>query len=917
MQARLARISVIPGRAMRISSISVVAACLLFALTTAGNDVPPAPVEKMRAPVSKVKEVKEVKEVIVIFKTHFDIGYTHRVKDIISYYRTEMIDRALTAMEQSKALPKEQQFAWTAPGWVMAKVMEDWPDQTPERRTRLDEAFRDGRFVTHAMPFTLETDAAEAEEMARGLVFASALARKTGKPLPIAAKVTDVPGQSNALATVLAQGGVRFLHIGNNWPSGFVKTPGLFWWEGPDGSHTLVMHSVNYGTCDAFWPKDWIGTGPREMQFGHGLMPPADWPYTVWPAIIVTPDNSGPPNADDVKVYFADAEKQMPGVRFHVGTMDEFAATILKENPDLPVVKGQMTDTWIHGFLSDPAASKLTRETHPLLAAAETQRTQMQAWGVALPSAQGQIATAYENVLLYSEHTFGGAARVDLYGEAFKNVDPKAVAELEDAWQDKFDYIKKAHDIAQSLTKENLDTLARAVTHGAGDAIVYNPLPWPRSEIIDIQGQHVRVENIPASGYKTVPGPFAVASHVSSAPSKDPLTLENEFFKVILDPKKGTLTSIVDKRTGREWLDNSDHGVGYLNERFSYQQTVDYVKANTAGRTVGLFGSGKNSWLHPGMYKPGLPPNVPYRAAAPKQGEVVRSLLDYAVLRMPGDAANHLPASELRVSLPPGQPFIDLELTIKNKAKDNWPEADWLRLPFKVADPHFSVGRALGEMDPTKDILPGANEDMYTVGQGLTISDGDGAGVAVSPLDHPLVSLDRPGIWKFSRGFVPKKPEVFVNLYNNQWNTNFRYWFAGTWSSRVRVWTFRKDTPADLRLAVPALEARNPLQVVVTQGANPGTLPAQHAGLAVSRKGVVVTAFGEDPNGHAGTLLRLWEMAGTSGNLIVTLPEGVKATKASPVDLRGEKTGEAMEIKDGRIALPLKAWVPASFLLQQ
>ncbi len=36
-----------------------------------------------------------VKEIIVIFKTHFDIGRTHRVKDIVQYYRTEMIDKAL------------------------------------------------------------------------------------------------------------------------------------------------------------------------------------------------------------------------------------------------------------------------------------------------------------------------------------------------------------------------------------------------------------------------------------------------------------------------------------------------------------------------------------------------------------------------------------------------------------------------------------------------------------------------------------------------------------------------------------------------------------------------------------------------------------------------------------------------------
>ena len=35
----------------------------------------------------------KVREVIVICKTHFDIGYTHRVNDVVNYYQTEMIGR--------------------------------------------------------------------------------------------------------------------------------------------------------------------------------------------------------------------------------------------------------------------------------------------------------------------------------------------------------------------------------------------------------------------------------------------------------------------------------------------------------------------------------------------------------------------------------------------------------------------------------------------------------------------------------------------------------------------------------------------------------------------------------------------------------------------------------------------------------
>ena len=69
---------------------------------------------------------------------------------------------------------------------------------------------------------------------------------------------------------------------------------------------------------------------------------------------------------------------------------------------------------------------------------------------------------------------------------------------------------------------------------------------------------------------------------------------------------------------------------------------------------------------------------------------------------------------------------MDLELTIKDKAKDNWPEADWLCLPFKIASPQFRVHRQLGVMNPATDILPGANRDLFTVGHGVTITDADG-----------------------------------------------------------------------------------------------------------------------------------------------------------------------------------------------
>ena len=125
---------------------------------------------------------------------------------------------------------------------------------------------------------------------------------------------------------------------------------------------------------------------------------------------------------------------------------------------------------------------------------------------------------------------------------------------------------------------------------------------------------------------------------------------------------------------------------------------------------------------------------------------------------------------------------------------------------------------------------------------------------------------------------------------------------------------FRSVTITDAVMATPALEARNPLLAVSATGKGK-TLPAEQTGISLSRKGSIVTAFGQNPD-SAGTLLRVWEQAGTSGELTVTLPAGAKFVTATPVNLRGEKTGEPLNITDGKFTFNLNPYAPASFALE-
>ncbi|MGN0229632.1 MAG: hypothetical protein ACI4BH_07470 [Muribaculaceae bacterium] len=852
-------------------------------------------------------EQSPVEEIIVITKTHFDIGYTHRVSEIVHHYQTDMIDHALDAMDQSMSLPKEQQYAWTIPGWVLSKVMENWDGQSEERRRRLDERFRSQQLICHSMPFTLISEMSGVEDMARGMAFSANLNRSYGFPLSRSGKMTDEPSHCGALATVLANAGVKFLHIGCNWPSGFVDTPGLFWWEGPDGSRVLTLYSASYGTNTAVCPKNWVG--PNDPFIGDELLPAKDWKYKVWPAILVTGDNSGPASAQRIKELFDDAHKRMPGVKVRMGTMDDFYDAIISSNAQIPVLKTEMPDTWVHGAMCDPRGISLSRHSRSLIASAEMLCTHLSCMGIDMPDISEDVAKVFENILLYDEHTWGGAQSVDVYGDAFKQLPADRYKSLEASWDDKSNYIRQAAYSSQDLIDADLDSLAANVKCSRHSLLIFNPLPYKRSGWVAYGSNMVYAADIPACGYKTISFPSADYTHNARTANN---SIENEHFSITFDPDKGAIVSLIDKNSGREWVDaNSPIGFGqYLNERFTYEQTVKYCADYQQGRA--------GDWIHPGMHKPGMisEKDVPYRAASPHGASItitVSASSQSAELLFPADPKNHIPASKLTVTLYRQQPYIDMALTIIDKEKDNWPEADWFCLPFNISNPQFGVYRQLGIMNPATDIQKGANRHLYSADYGVKVVGDDGCGFAICPIDHPLISLGEPGCWKFSNTYSPEKPIVYINLYNNQWNTNFRYWYTGSWTSRVRLWAI--DHQTDSQFITNAIEARNPLIAKVIKP-NHGTLPNKQSGIGISRKGIIVTAFGADYNGSNGTLLRVWEQAGESGAINITLPRGLKASSAQPVDLRGEPIGDALPISNGRIHTSIHAYAPLSFVIR-
>ncbi len=852
-----------------------------------------------------------IEEVVVVFKCHYDIGFTDSVPKVMEAYRTTIMDKVLQTAEVLNQPGAPLKFSWAMPGWPLTQVL--GAEQTPERREKVLTALRNGTVSVMAQPFTPETEVLELEDVVQSLAFSSRICRSAGLDLPLSAKFSDVPSQSWLLPTLLHRAGIRFLHLGSNPAAGVAKVPPLFWWEGPDGSRLLTAYTTDYGSAE---------------------MPPANWPHRTWLAMLVNGDNQGPQSADKVRERLDRIQKKFPNAKITAGSLDDFARAFLKNDAErlatLPVVRGDMPDTWIHGLQSMPVESALARRGRPLLSVLGSLDTTLRAWGLSPSPVAPVLTAAFEQSLLYGEHTFGlDMKKVGYrYGEEFAKAYAEGKYRSSDAtFEVHRNYARTMNGLVEPALAERTSALAAAVAVAGPRVVVINPLPWTRdaevvcnvdsTAIVALRpaegGPSIPVtvtdgtvrflaRDLPASGYRTyVPVTTAPPIAARNAPAK---TLANRFFRLTWGD--AGVTSVVDLRTGRELLRPGGVLGQYRYERFSTAEVSRYTSTYLRS---------KAAWALKDMGKFGLPADVPYAEASPSVlAAKVETDASGQTLVLTSAREGILPDSiRLSVRLPDDQPWIEVAWTIENKTIDPWPEAGWLNFPFGIDQPKVSLGRLGGPIDPAKDVVPGTNRDVFCLSTGLTITGADGAGVGLCPLDSSLVSLGRTGLWRYTQDAQPASSEVFVNLFNNQWSTNYPLFVGGSWTSRVRLWTVAPKASSESALITPSWEARSPALAAFSTAPS-GKLPPTRSGLTISRKGVLVTAFAPDTDAE-GTVLRLWEQAGVGGTCQVTLPEGLKVSAVQPIDLRGQPQGAPIPVRKGAFEVTLDAYAPSSLRL--
>jgi len=335
-------------------------------------------------------------------------------------------------------------------------------------------------------------------------------------------------------------------------------------WQGVDGSKIMMVADAhNYTTK---WRDEDLSR--NESLFNITRKSPIKTVYHYYG----TGDTGGAPTIESVRAV----EKGLKGdgpVKIISATSDQLYKDYLPfdKHPELPVHNGELLmDVHATGCYTSQAAMKLYNRRNELLADASERAAIVADWLGALDYPKHTLTEAWKRFIWHQFHD-------DLTGTSI----PRA---YEFSWNDELISLKDFANVLSGsvgATTRALDTRVKGLP-----LVIHNPSAFVVSDIIEVElkmpgasgkisvynekgqlvpGQLIESKNdivkmlisatVPAMGYVVYDVRTGGNSRSSSSLQASTNSIENSIYKVTLD-KNGDISSIVDKRNGKELVKN-------------------------------------------------------------------------------------------------------------------------------------------------------------------------------------------------------------------------------------------------------------------------------------------------------------------------------------------------------------------------
>jgi alpha-mannosidase len=535
----------------------------------------------------------------------------------------------------------------------------------------------------------------------------------------------------------------------------------------------------------------------------------------------------------------------------------------------IPVVRGDGGPYWEDGIISTARSAVLERETEQRALAAEKFSTISSLVNPRLQPGDEALKRLWNNMVLYDEHTWGAYCSVS---------NPKS-QETAEQWAVKEDFATQAKKDVDYVLRRALAALADYTYDPKGTLLVFNPLSWQRSgmvemdldkglELVDLTTnralpyevlstgpayRHVRflAQDVPSVGYRA----YALKGTKAEPPTAQGAaeeTMENQYYRLVLDPASGAVKSIFDKELNKELVNASSP---YRFDQYLYVTGAD----QTPNRLI------QYTSVAP------VPELSIHNAGAGRLLSVTNQPFG-VVARLESSGVN-TPSIETEVILFNGQKKIEF-INHVHKTEVYTKEGVYFAFPFAMEHPQFRYEIQNGFVDPAHDQLPGAGKEWFSAQHWVAAEQG-GVTAALVQVDASMVALGDIVRGTWPQEFGQRPGTIFSYVMNNYWDTNYAASQGGDFTFRYVLTSGNNLPPADLsRLG---REEMSPLEIdqITSQDKainSPRPLDsAQGSFMRVDQPHVVLETWKMAEDGD-GTILRFLEVAGKESTVDVQTP---------------------------------------------
>ncbi|MBT2483802.1 MULTISPECIES: hypothetical protein [unclassified Microbacterium] len=734
-----------------------------------------------------------IRQILLIGHTHHDVGYTNSPR-IIDAQHARIVDRVLELAAESPADGPDG-FRWTFE--VARPVLNFLRTASPAQKERLAALAKSGTVsVTGGylnmtqLPSTFEFDAAYAQ-----------LAKIRDLGIEVRTQQHgDVNGLSWGTVDQMRDAGIGRLVMALNPDHGrapFVQPSG-FWWEAPSGRRVFVWLSTHYGFGEEWGIVD--GDADRAEQhiedFVRDLESRDDYPWTT--AVVHAGNDNRWPTAlflEVVRTWNA----RHPELLMRTATIDEALDDLEEQATDLPVptVRGEWADWWSHGHGSTAREVAVYREARSFARAAQASLSLARLAGdrsrpgfdvlgyrrgpVRHRSSEEVAQTMGhidEQLLLYGEHTWGSWETYSKPHSTLSHSHHNAKA----------GFAYDAFDHARDLAIEGWFRYVGADGDGGVDAVadtavadaivVVNPTESRRTEVVDVEVSGVRRARLLADvgpfGILVAPTPDAPVEEVVRGP------IAVGRYRVIVDPARGGIVSLIDSTDGRELVDaTASSPLGALVD----ERVVDGSVHPMIVESPKLF--------HPEHPGPDFRHEIAVgdgQVRVKRFGSVTEVSWETATAGIPKVVTTLVLAEES------AEIGLDVWLTKPERFE---PESVFVAFPFEVRHPRFLLETAGAVFEADREQLPDTSKDWYSIQHAVGIT-GTGRGMLWGSMDAPLVQVGGFHTGKWAEQLDVSFGQIGSWLMNNLHFTNFQARQEITRRFRYRFRPVAEVTAADV-----------------------------------------------------------------------------------------------------------------------